>query len=234
MPTSNRSPTLITTVNGKHHVTVNSFLTMKKRKRFQPMTCIANANKKESNKEQFTFSINYLIRDINSPIYFHQFMNISLTKCGVIDILMLKSWTRVYVDRCFGHGCFFNLISYLIEIYIIKILFQINPADVRQIFDSQIIVRQLKVASFCSARCSDTSDRGRFVWCKRFRCLTLFSSKVIARIFSKIYLLGIFPCKNTAIDGLRINCYLTFDETYFTIPSSYLKWKQLVLETTNR
>ena len=57
MSTSNKSPTLITTANGKHHVTVNSFLTMKKRKRFQPMTCIANANKKESNKEQFTFSI---------------------------------------------------------------------------------------------------------------------------------------------------------------------------------
>jgi hypothetical protein len=58
MPTSNKSPTLITTANGKHHVTVNSFLTMKMRKKFQPMTCIANANKKELNKEQFTFSIN--------------------------------------------------------------------------------------------------------------------------------------------------------------------------------
>ena len=61
MPTSNKSLTLITTANGKRHVTVNSFLTMKKRKRFQPMTCIANANKKESNKEQFTFSINFVV-----------------------------------------------------------------------------------------------------------------------------------------------------------------------------
>ena len=31
----------------------------------------------------------YLVRDVNSPIYFHQSMNIFLTKFGVMIILMM-------------------------------------------------------------------------------------------------------------------------------------------------
>ena len=99
MPTSNKSPTLITTGNEKPHVTVNSFLTMKKRKRFQPMTCIANANKKESNKEQFTFSI-YFFFVVKVHRHHPLFAAIGVKNGGKID----DAWLLKSVDMGQGGG----------------------------------------------------------------------------------------------------------------------------------